>query len=105
MLRKGDGFGGAGLLMLVVGGAMFLSKDAPAPLWVAWLVGPLLWYAGFGLMLVWMIIRFLGWASSEPEKQEEKQTVIKPVIPSRVHLYRAPQGVLHEIPAMGGFIL
>jgi len=104
MLNKSDGIGGAGLLMVILGGALFMGREVVAPVWVSFLIGPLLWYAGFALMIVWMIMRWVGGATPEKTEVATTQTVIKPVR-KPTQFSEAPRGVLREIPAMGGFIL
>ena len=103
MLRKSDGIGGAGLLMVILGGALFMGQDVVAPLWVSFLIGPLVWYTGFALIISWIIVRWLGSDNSE-ETEAATQTVIRPAR-RPTQFTGAPRGVLHEIPAMGGFIL
>jgi hypothetical protein len=69
MLRRRDWFIGAfGILMLAGGAILFLRDGAGIfPLWLAWLVGPLLWYTGFLAACVWFLVR----ATASPRQQKE----------------------------------
>lgn len=105
-MRRVDLIGVTGVLMLSCGASFFLFGNFILPLWVAWLVGPLMWYLGAAFMIVWMLYRLFGAAADLGEEQEQSSARAhkEPVL----HLDRgrfAPRGVLHEIPAMGGFIL
>ena len=103
MLRKADGLGIAGLVMLAAGGYLIFSDQVTLPLWIAWLVGPLLWYAGFAVSVVWFFYRLFGVAA--PQQEEEAAA------PQLVYVNAAASGrtaapaLLREVPAMGAFIL
>ncbi len=101
-MRKFDALGMAGVVMLLTGAVIFMGQDSFVPLWLAWTVGPLLWYLGFAIAIVWGFCRFFG----QPETTEESETtpviVVQPQPVQRRFL--GPVGVTHEIPSMGGFI-
>jgi mono/diheme cytochrome c family protein len=101
MVRESDKLGVIGVVMLALGAYFFFGSqfgsERSVPLWVAWIVGPLLWYLGFAVMTVWVFYR-----AFMPEKNEAEAKVMVMKVSSR---YKAPAGVTHEIPAMGGFIL
>jgi len=101
MIRGCDKMAIVGVLMLGLGAYFFFGSQfgsqQTVPLWVAWIVGPLLWYLGFAVMTVWVFYR----AFMPREESQEAKVMI--MTTSRNH--EAPAGVIHEIPAMGGFIL
>lgn len=99
MVHGSDKLGVIGVLMLALGAYFFfgsqLESERTVPLWVAWIVGPLLWYLGFAVMTVWAFFRaFL------PKPEPEPKVMVLDVGSKN----SAPAGVIHEIPAMGGFI-
>ena len=101
-MRKVDTLGMAGVVMLLTGAVTFMGQGSLVPLWVAWTVGPLLWYLGFAVAIVWGFCRFFVSAVAE---ESETTTVL--VVQQRAverHFGVGPVGVTHEIPAMGGFI-
>jgi hypothetical protein len=109
-MRRVDMLGITGVAMLLGGLAMFLSEGTLLPLWVTWTVGPLFWYLGFAVMLVWGYQQFFGHAAQE-QAPESMPDAVEPVrrqlrIRQVSRPFGAgPAGVIHEIPAMGGFIL
>jgi mono/diheme cytochrome c family protein len=100
MARGSDKLGVIGVVMLALGAYFFFGSqfgvERSVPLWVAWIVGPLLWYLGFAVLTVWVFCR----AFMPEEKQPEAKVMVMKVS-SKVS---GPAGVTHEIPAMGGFI-
>ncbi len=58
MKKKRSWSGVIGLLMLVAGAKLFFSTDSQYfPMWLAWLVGPILWYGGFISICYWFLRR------------------------------------------------
>lgn len=110
-MRRIDMLGITGVAMLTGGVVIFLSDGSFLPLWATWIIGPLLWYLGFAVMLVWGYQQFFGQAAQanapEPtpalKEPVRRQRVTAP--PSNPDLGVDPAGVVHEIPAMGGSIL
>ena len=110
-MRRVDVLGISGVALLMGGVAMFMSEGSSLPLWITWTVGPLCWYLGFAVMLVWGYQQFFGQAA--PEKTPEPKPAQAAPARRQVNLQPAinqsfgagPAGVIHEIPAMGGFIL
>ncbi len=100
-MRKFDALGMAGVAMLLIGAITFMGQDSFVPLWIAWTVGPLLWYLGFAVAIVWGFYRFFGRPAEEPETTPV--IVVQPRT-SRRGFGLGPVGITHEIPAMGGFI-
>ncbi|MGH9521207.1 MAG: hypothetical protein ACRD3E_01605 [Terriglobales bacterium] len=108
-MRKLDTLGFTAVAMLLGGLVTFISEDHYLPLWVAWIVGPLLWYLGFAVAMVWGYRCFFG----APQEQEAERRVAQPETTTglvvnrdtaRANFGKGPVGVLHEIPSMGGFI-
>ena len=102
MLRKADGIGVVGLLMLVCGGYLLFAGEQPLALWIAWLLGPLFWYAGFAVFTVWCFYRFFG----EGVRQEKPAAAKEPEFVNAAASGRGHNPVLlREVPSMGGFIM
>jgi len=60
----------AGLSSGALGAALFTLGPDYLPVWLAWLLSPLFWYVGFGIVLAWALLRFLsaGHQDSNPSK-------------------------------------
>jgi cytochrome c6 len=71
-MRRVDILGAIGLLFLIAGAGTFLNSYSNMPLWVVWLVGPLLWYLGFAVLISWLLWRLFV-PAPETQKQEEAQ--------------------------------
>jgi uncharacterized membrane protein len=97
MFKQIDWLLAAGLTMLVIGGVLVFSPFEAAPVWAIFLVGPLLWYLGFGVIFAGIAAHFYM-----PKSEPEHTVVMRLTHPVR---RESPEGVLHEIPSMGGFIL
>ena len=74
-MRRVDVLAFLGLFLLFAGAGTFLSKYSAFPLWVVWLVGPLLWYLGFAVLISWMLWRLFVPVA---ETAEEEQEVVRP---------------------------
>jgi cytochrome c6 len=68
-MRRVDILGAIGVLLLIAGMGTFLNSYGALPLWVVWLVGPLLWYLGFAVLISWLLWRLFVPA---PEAQKEE---------------------------------
>lgn len=84
--KKRSWSGMVGFLMLMVGAKLFFNTNAEVlPLWVSWLVGPLLWYGGFLFICYWFLCRIFA---SKPDVSIEKQTSsarLRPVVTKRIN--------------------
>ena len=106
-MRRVNWLGITGAAMLLGGAATFMSNDTYLPLWITWIVGPLLWYLGFAISLVWGYHHFFDQPEPEPiaaPAQQQTVIVVRRQVPTP-GFGTGPAGVLHEIPAMGAFIL
>ncbi len=101
-MRKADGFGLAGLLLVLVGGYLLLSADPPMSLWIAWLVGPLCWYGGMAILIAWCLNRFLLAGTRRERAVEVRQP--EPVN-AAASGRKNDSVLLREVPAMGAFIM
>ncbi len=72
-MRRVDTLAFFGLFLLFAGAGTFLSKYDFMPLWVVWLVGPLLWYLGFAVLISWMLWRLFVPAAGEARQEEEQE--------------------------------
>jgi len=83
--KKRSWSGIVGLLMLIVGAKLFFNTNAEVfPLWVSWMVGPLLWYGGFLFVCYWFLCRIFP---SKTDTSIEKQTSsarLRPVVAKRI---------------------
>jgi cytochrome c6 len=70
-MRRVDVLAFIGLFLLFAGAGTFLSKYTFLPLWVVWLVGPLLWYLGFAVLISWMLWRLFVPGSEAVEQEKE----------------------------------
>src|SRR3954463_9933712 len=102
-MRRMDMLGMTGVLMLLAGAVTFMGQDSYVPLWVAWTVGPLFWYLGFAVTLVWGFCRMFGLVSEQEESVTMTVINFRPTSTKR-NFGMGPVGVVHEIPSMGGFI-
>lgn len=101
-MRKGDGFGLAGLLLVVAGGYVLFSAEPPLSLWIAWLLGPLCWYGGMAILIAWCLNRFLlAGARLEKPVEVRQQEPVNAAASGR----KNDSVLLREVPAMGGFIM
>ena len=71
-MRRVDALAFLGLFLLFAGAGTFLSKYSFLPLWVVWLVGPLLWYLGFAVLISWLLWRLFV-PAVQAQEQEEAQ--------------------------------
>ena len=60
----------AGLSSGALGEALFKFGPDYLPAWLAWLLAPLFWYVGFGIVLVWALLRFLS--TGNPDSDHSK---------------------------------
>lgn len=99
---------GVGFVMLIGGATLVFGSAEGIPLWVSWLVGPLLWYGGFGVSITGLVMRLMQAMRTHEAKQHAPSVVLvaqkrEPEVARRHGL--AAAGVQREIPPMGGFIL
>jgi hypothetical protein len=75
-MRRVDALAFLGLFLLFAGAGTFLSKYTFLPMWVVWLVGPLLWYLGFAVLISWMLWRlFVPAPGAAHQEEAEAQPV------------------------------
>lgn len=105
-MRRVDVLAFVGLFLLFAGAGTFLSKYSAFPLWVVWLVGPLLWYLGFAVLISWMLWRlFVPVVQPEHAEEEEKA---RPVVVSNFleHDYEIPaEPKLRKVPVYSTLLL
>lgn len=103
MLKQVNWLALTGLVMLAAGGFIVYSSPSFLPLWVIWIVGPLLWYLGGAVTVGGIAAHFF--AAEPNRKSAETSEEVTPILHlERIGRRNAPVGVKHEIPAMGGFI-
>lgn len=75
MKKKRSWSGLIGLLMLVAGAKLFFSTDSQyLPVWVAWLIGPILWYGGFISVCYWFLRRIFQQRVQTADETERSST-------------------------------
>jgi len=83
MREKRSWSGITGLLMLIAGAKLFFSTDSQyLPVWVAWLVGPILWYGGFISICYWFLRRIFQQrvqTASETERSRTRTASVKKI--------------------------
>ena len=91
-MRRVDTLAFLGLFLLFVGAGTFLNKYTTLPLWVVWLVGPLLWYLGFAVLISWMLWRLFVPAPGAARQEEQEEAEAQPVRMSNFleHDYETP---------------
>ncbi len=60
--------GVAGAAAVLIGMVIFRAGAEVVPAWVAWLIAPLMWYSGFGMLVGWAMVRMLA-ATRRPERK------------------------------------
>ena len=99
---------GVGFVMLIGGATLVFGSGDGIPLWVSWLVGPMLWYSGFAVSIVGLAMRLMQAVHAHEAKAHAPAVVFVPQKSEPVATRRpglAAAGVQREIPPMGGFIL
>ncbi len=76
-MRRVDVLAFLGLFLLFAGAGTFLSKYTFLPMWVVWLVGPLLWYLGFAVLISWMLWRLFVPAAGAAREEEQAATPVR----------------------------
>jgi hypothetical protein len=71
--KTSDLVGAIGAAAVLIGMMIFKTGAALVPAWVAWLVAPLLWYAGFGMLVGWAMARMLA-VARRPERKSATRT-------------------------------
>ena len=93
-----------GLVMVGIGGYLLFTNPQQLPLWFVWIGGALLWYSGLAVTIGGFAAALFFPATKKPARATvDEVTVLK--LRHFAKRYPAPAGILHEIPAMGGFIL
>ena len=54
--------------MAALGAAIFMTGSSAMPLWATWVVGPLLWFFGFAMLVAWALRRMLDGPGLAQEK-------------------------------------
>jgi hypothetical protein len=60
MLRRRDTLLLIGVAMVAIGGALFFYPFRNEPIWIEWVIGPILFYMGGPVALVGAAIHFFG---------------------------------------------
>ena len=104
-MRRVDTLAFIGLFLLFAGAGTFLGKYSALPLWVVWLVGPLLWYLGFAVLISWMLWRLFVPA---PAAARQEETEVQPVHVSNFleHDYETPlEPRMRKVPVYGTLVI
>lgn len=104
-MRRVDALAFIGLFLLFAGAGTFLGKYSALPLWVVWLVGPLLWYLGFAVLISWMLWRLFVPA---PAAARQEETEAQPVHVSNFleHDYETPlEPRMRKVPVYSTLVI
>jgi hypothetical protein len=93
----------AGFVMVGIGGYLLFTNPQQLPLWVVWLGGAFLWYAGLAVTIVGVAAAVFFPPVSKKKEIRDEVRVLK--LGNFARRHPAPSGITHEIPAMGAFIL
>jgi hypothetical protein len=107
-MRRVDVLAFLGLFLLFAGAGTFLSKYSALPLWVVWLVGPLLWYLGFAVLISWMLWRLFVPSTETAHAEEEEKVTARPVPASNFleHDYEPPsEPILRKVPVYSTLLI
>jgi cytochrome c553 len=102
-MRRVDILGAIGVMLLIAGAGTFLNSYSTMPLWVVWLVGPLLWYLGFAVLISWML-----WRLFVPAPEAQKEEVAQRVRASNFleHDYEVPlETKMRKIPVYSTLVI
>jgi len=104
-MRRVDTLAFIGLFLLFAGAGTFLSKYDFLPLWVVWLVGPLMWYLGFAVLISWLLWRLF--VPSPGAVQEDADAQLVNVSNFLEHDYEQPlePTKMRKVPVYGMFLL
>lgn len=73
--RRIDVVAMVGFAGLAIGAALFRFGADYVPAWLAWLIAPLLWYVGVGMLVGWACVRMFSMGrrgATDSEKAAEK---------------------------------
>ncbi|MGI9103271.1 MAG: cytochrome c [Terriglobales bacterium] len=79
-MRRVDILAFIGMGLLTAGAGTFLNSYNFLPLWIVWLVGPLLWYLGFAVIISWLM-----WRLFVPLPEQAEQDDVQQVRSSNFH--------------------
>jgi fatty acid desaturase len=65
MFRRVDALGFLAAFMVIAGLVCFLPSNNFLPAWLAYLAGPMLWFFGTIIAVVWMVCRFFPTSAAE----------------------------------------
>jgi hypothetical protein len=113
MLRKMNWIGACGLAMLIFGVTTFLGDgNGYLPLWVAWLIAPLFWYAGFFLTVWWIVALMVGTEQKAAPLPAQRNNVIVELQPKQTFSNFlehdcdvASEGTKRVLPACGAMTI
>lgn len=105
-MRRVDTLAFFGLFLLFAGAGTFLSKYDFLPLWVVWLVGPLLWYLGFAVLISWLLWRlFVPAAENAPQENEDVQPVHASNFLEHGYHQSLEPNKMRKVPVYGTFLI
>ncbi len=107
-MRRVDVLAFLGLFLLFAGAGTFLSKYTFLPIWVVWLVGPLLWYLGFAVLISWMLWRLFVPAATAASEQEEEETSRSARVSNFVehdYDYEPTEPKMRKVPVYGSLLI
>lgn len=108
-MRRVDAIAFLGLFLLFAGAGTFLNKYTTLPMWVVWLVGPLLWYLGFAVLISWMLWRLFVPPAGAVQEEQEQVEQARPVRMSNFvehdYDYEPPEPRMRKVPIYSTLVI
>ncbi len=86
----------AGLLAIGVGMIIFRMGFQFVPAWIAWLVAPLLWYAGFAMLVGWAFVRMLNMLRNSQRQRSARKEDAELARPTRPPIVASSEFAEHD---------
>jgi hypothetical protein len=97
-----------GLLMVGAGAFLIFGTPQSLPLWFIWLAGPFLWYVGIATSIVGILIPLFPPRAGQRRRAHRETKEPEQIAVLHMHKFctqDSPAGLIHEIPAMGSFLM
>jgi hypothetical protein len=104
-MRRVDVLAFIGLFLLFAGAGTFLNKYAALPLWMVWLVGPLMWYLGFAVIISWLLWRLFVPAAESAATEEAAEAPPAHVSNFHEHDYDPSEPKMRKLPVYSTLLI
>lgn len=89
MKKRFNWLGFTGLLLLLTGAIIFRSRGGWIPWFLSWILGPLLWYLGGGLVIASLVQRLFASSEKAAETAVRETFVANPVKETEISMKKA----------------